>query len=117
MTTTVVERLRACCADRAPAPLEESQAEVLAAAFRLLGDPGRLRLLGLIGDAGEEGVCTCDLVEPLGLTQPTVSHHLKLLREGGLVEARRQGRFTYYRAAPGAASSLVAGLRNLYPSA
>jgi ArsR family transcriptional regulator len=67
----------------------------LAKAFAALGDPVRLRILALITEHGE--MCVCDLVEPLGRTQPTVSHHLRLLFESGLVERERRGSWTWYR--------------------
>lgn len=62
-----------------------------------LADPVRLRILGLIGSAESGEVCACDLVEPLGRSQPTVSHHLKVLFEAGLVERERRGSWVFYR--------------------
>jgi ArsR family transcriptional regulator len=81
-------------------PLGERDAVPLAQSFAALGDPARLRLLSLIasGPAGE--VCACDLVEPLGKSQPTVSHHLKVLYEAGLVERDKRGSWVWYRAVP-----------------
>ena len=78
---------------RTPHDLES---ERLAVAFRALGDPVRLRLLGLLLAAEDGNVCACDLTEPLGRSQPTVSHHLKVLREAGLVSATRRGTNVLY---------------------
>ena len=83
---------------------------MLAKGFAALADPARLRLLSLIAarDAGE--VCACDLVEPIGRSQPTVSHHLKVLREAGLVEGEKRGTWVWYRLVPGALEDLRASL-------
>ena len=88
-----------CCAPLLAAPLEESDAGTLAEWFGVLSDPTRLRLLSLIAAAGE-ACAACELVEPLGVSQPTVSHHLKVLREAGLVESNKRGRWVYYRPVP-----------------
>lgn len=87
----------ACCAPLAQAPLDQAQAEDLAVRLKALADPGRLRLLSLLMAAPDGEACTCDLTEPLGLSQPTVSHHLKRLTEAGLVTGERRGSWTYYR--------------------
>jgi len=87
-----------CCAPVLESPLEQEEAERLAAWYRVLGDPARLRLLSLI--AAQDEVCACDMVDPLGLSQPTVSHHLKVLYESGLVDRDKRGRWVYYRALP-----------------
>lgn len=92
---TVVE----CCAPVLDAPLEADQAARLAEWYGVLADPTRLRLLSLISAAGE-ACAACDLVDPLGVSQPTVSHHLKVLREAGLVESEKRGRWVYYRPVP-----------------
>lgn len=77
-------------------PLDDSSAEQMATIFAALADPVRLRLFDLVRRAGETGVCSCDLVEPLERSQPTISHHLKVLREAGLVESRREGTWLWY---------------------
>lgn len=87
-----------CCAPLSAAPLTEGQAEDLAHAFAALADPVRLRLLSLIADAGE--VCSCDLLAPLGKSQPTVSHHTKVLAEAGLVTGERRGRWVWWSLVP-----------------
>jgi len=92
---TVVE----CCAPVLEEPLDESSAERLARWFSVLADPTRLRLFSMIATAGE-ACAACDLAEPLGVSQPTVSHHLKVLRDAGLVDSEKRGRWVYYQAAP-----------------
>jgi ArsR family transcriptional regulator, arsenate/arsenite/antimonite-responsive transcriptional repressor len=69
----------------------------LSSAFKALGDPARLRLLSLIGSHPNGEVCACELVTPLGLSQPTVSHHLKVLHQAGLLEREKRGTWVYYR--------------------
>jgi ArsR family transcriptional regulator, arsenate/arsenite/antimonite-responsive transcriptional repressor len=89
-----------CCPKVLAAPLEEDEAGRLAGALRVLAEPARLRLLSIIGATSGGEACVCDLTEPLGLSQPTVSHHLKVLAEAGLVERERRGRWVYYRVRP-----------------
>lgn len=96
----------ACCAPLAEAPLSEADAEVLAGRLKAVADPARLRVLSLLLAAPAGEACTCDLVEPLGLSQPTVTHHLRRLAEAGLVTGDRRGRWTYYRAEPAALEAL-----------
>lgn len=79
-------------------PLSDSGADRLASIFSCLADPTRLRLYDLVRRAGSGGICSCDLTEPLDRSQPTVSHHLKVLREAGLVESRRDGTWIWYSA-------------------
>jgi ArsR family transcriptional regulator, arsenate/arsenite/antimonite-responsive transcriptional repressor len=82
------------------APLDADEASALAEALRVVADPARLRLLSLLGAApGGEG-CVCNLTEPLGLSQPTVSHHLKVLADAGLVEREQRGKWAYFRLVP-----------------
>lgn len=87
----------ACCPPVLSAPLDEAEAGRLAAALRVLAEPARLRLLSIIGAQPDGEACVCDLTAPLGLTQPTVSHHLKVLADAGLVEREQRGRWAYYR--------------------
>jgi ArsR family transcriptional regulator len=87
-----------CCPRVLDAPLDEASAERLAGSLRVVADPARLRLLSLIGGAGE--VCVCDLTETLGLSQPTVSHHLRVLTEAGLLEREQRGRWAFFRLLP-----------------
>jgi ArsR family transcriptional regulator len=85
-----------CCPQVLASPLDGDGAERLAGALRVLADPARLRLLSLIGAHPDGEVCVCDLTAPLGLSQPTVSHHLKVLTEAGLVGREQRGRWVYY---------------------
>ena len=90
--------------------LDERQADQLAAALKVVADPTRLRLLSMIsaaaaGKAGE--ICVCDLTEPLGLSQPTVSHHLKILVDHGLVLREKRGVWAYFRPVRGALDALA----------
>ncbi|HEX5064548.1 MAG TPA: metalloregulator ArsR/SmtB family transcription factor [Myxococcota bacterium] len=86
-----------CCAPVLAGRLEAKQAEELAETFRALGDPGRLRLLSFLAAQPGGEACVCNLTGPLGLSQPTVSHHLKVLTEAGLLERERRATWIYYR--------------------
>jgi ArsR family transcriptional regulator len=86
-----------CCAPVLTGRLETHQANELAGIFRALGDPGRLRLLSFLAAQPGGEACVCNLTEPLGLSQPTVSHHLKVLTEAGLLERERRATWIYYR--------------------
>jgi len=90
-----VPQAGACCAPLGSAPLTVEQAATVAKMFKALGDPVRLRLLSLITSADGE-VCVCDLNTAFDLSQPTISHHLKVLREAGLVDCQRRGTWVYY---------------------
>jgi ArsR family transcriptional regulator len=81
-------------------PLDPEEAARLADALRVLADPARLRLLSLIAAGPEGEACVCTLVDPMSLSQPTVSHHLKVLHEAGLLDRERRGRWVYYRIRP-----------------
>lgn len=87
-----------CCAAVLAAPLAEREADDLARVFAALADPVRLRLLSLVAEAGE--VCSCDLLAPLGKSQPTVSHHTKILAEAGLIVGEKRGRWVWWRIVP-----------------
>jgi ArsR family transcriptional regulator len=78
------------------APLAPDQANVLAKGFSALGDPVRLRVLSMLAAAPTGEICVCDFVEPLGKTQGTVSHHLRILSEAGLVHGDRRGKWVWY---------------------
>ena len=88
-----------CCPSLTDAPLAEEEAVELARVLAALGDPVRLRLLSLVAAQGE--VCSCDLEGPLGRSQPTVSHHTRILAEAGLLEGERRGKWTWWRVVPG----------------
>ena len=90
-------------------PLDQEEADRLARALKTIAEPARLRLLSLIQAQPGGEACVCHLTEPLGLSQPTVSHHLKVLRDAGLVERERRGSWAYYRVVP----ETLTVLRNL----
>lgn len=90
----------ACCPGLLTAPLDEEQAVDLARVFKALGDPVRLRLLSMIASKAGGEVCVCDLTPAFDLSQPTISHHLKLLRQAGLIDCERRGTWVYYRLLP-----------------
>ncbi len=93
----------ACCADTPESPgLDSDAARDAAAVFRALGDPTRVRLLSLIASRKEGEACICDLTEPVGLSQPTVSHHMSTLAKAGLVTREQRGKWAYFAVAPGA---------------
>lgn len=94
---TVPVGIAACCSPLTGGVLDEQSAERLAHVFKALGDPTRVRLVSLIAAADGAEACICDLTEPVGLSQPTVSHHMKLLAEAGLVTREQRGRWAYYR--------------------
>lgn len=86
-----------CCARVCAHVLDERDAESLARSFAVLADPIRLRLLSFVAASGTAGVCGCDLVEVSGRSQPTVSHHMKILHGGGLVTREKRGSWVWYR--------------------
>lgn len=102
--------IEVCCSPLAHEPLSEGQAAELSRAFKALSDPVRLRLLSMIAshDGGE--ACVCDLTGAFDLSQPTISHHLKVLRKVGLIEGERRGTWVYYRVHPEVLARLSAVL-------
>jgi len=99
--------LNACCAPGAE-PIEPEAAEALAARFKALADPTRVAIVNQLSAADE--VCVCNLVGTFHLSQPTISHHLKILREAGLIEAERRGTWAYYRLNRAAVGELALAL-------
>ena len=97
----------ACCTASGMPVLGAEEAQGKAQLFKALADPNRLRLLSIVkaSDGGE--ACVCDLTEPLGLSQPTVSHHLKVLVDAGILTRDKRGTWAYYRLVPGALGSLA----------
>jgi len=85
-----------CCPSVLAAPLDVTDAVELAHGFSALADPVRLRVLSILAGAPGGEVCVCDFIEPLGKSQPTVSHHLKILSEAGLVHGDRRGKWVWY---------------------
>jgi ArsR family transcriptional regulator, arsenate/arsenite/antimonite-responsive transcriptional repressor len=84
-----------CCAPLAASTLSVEEAEATAELFKALGDPARVRLVNLLAQ-GEGEVCMCDLIEPVGLSQPTVSHHMRKLVDAGLVEREQRGKWAFF---------------------
>jgi ArsR family transcriptional regulator len=97
-----------CCAPLMAAPLADDDAAELAKVFAALGDPVRLRLLSLVAQAGE--VCSCDLEDPLGRSQPTISHHTKALADAGLIVGEKRGRWMMWQVVPERLAALRAAL-------
>lgn len=96
-----------CCAPLTREALSAENAEKLARTLKALADPARLRLVSLVAAHVDAEACVCDLTEPLGLGQPTVSHHLKVLVDAGILTRQKRGTWAYYRLVPGALDSLA----------
>jgi ArsR family transcriptional regulator len=99
---TVLSEQVDCCSPLARQPLSAEQAVELSRVFKAMGDPVRLRLLSLIASHEGGEACVCDLTDVFDLTGPTISHHLKVLRESGLIAGERRGTWIYYRVRPDA---------------
>ena len=97
-----------CCSPLRREPLSEEQAAGVARMFKALGDPVRLRLFSLIASHAGGEACVCDLTGAFDVSQPTISHHLKVLREAGLLTSERRASWVYYRAVPDAMAALAA---------
>ncbi len=93
-----VQPITACCDGLLAAPLSEAAAEDLADAFKVMADPVRLRLLSIVAAEGE--TCACNLTTPLGKSQPTISHHLSVLTDAGLLRREKRGKWAWYSVAP-----------------
>ncbi|MFF3517039.1 ArsR/SmtB family transcription factor [Streptomyces sp. NPDC002573] len=100
----------ACCPGLSAAPLDEDHAAELAKVFKALGDPVRLRLMSMIASREGGEVCVCELTPAFDQSQPTISHHLKLLRQAGLIDCERRGTWVYYWVLPGVLDRLAAFL-------
>lgn len=107
----LLDAVAACCAPVTGGALEPEAADRLAAAFKALGDPTRVRLLSLIAAQPDGEACICDLTAPVGLSQPTVSHHMKQLVAVGLVTREQRGKWAYYAVDRAVLSSLSEALR------
>jgi len=103
---TEVPTAIACCAPLAAPVLSDEEAEATADLFRALGDPARVRILNVLATTNEP-VCVCYLIDPLRLSQPTVSHHLKKLVDAGLLEREQRGKWAYFSLRPEAAERLA----------
>jgi ArsR family transcriptional regulator, arsenate/arsenite/antimonite-responsive transcriptional repressor len=96
----------ACCGPLGALTLSDDEAAATAEVFRALADPARVRIVNMLATTGEP-VCVCHLIEPLGLSQPTVSHHLKKLTDAGLLEREQRGKWAYYALRPEATAKLA----------
>jgi ArsR family transcriptional regulator len=114
-TLTVAPTTGACCAPLVRSALSAADATTLAATLKALADPARLRLLSLVAAHENGEACVCDLIEPLGLSQPTVSHHLKVLVDAGLLTRDKRGVWAYFALVPGALDALAAVLSSAEP--
>lgn len=99
-----------CCFPAVAPALDPEVAREVAHAFKALSDPTRVQLLAIIAAQPEGEACVCDLTEPVALSQPTVSHHLKILVDAGLLAREQRGRWAYYSLKPSALTQLAAGL-------
>jgi ArsR family transcriptional regulator len=99
-----------CCAPLLREPITASQAADLARLLKALADPTRLRLVSMVAAHEDGEACVCDLTEPLGLTQPTISHHLKILVDAGIFTRDKRGVWAYYALRPAALQALAAVL-------
>jgi ArsR family transcriptional regulator, arsenate/arsenite/antimonite-responsive transcriptional repressor len=108
-TTTPPTAAAACCTPLATPSLSEDQAEATARLFKALADPHRVKILNLLATSPDP-VCVCEFTEPLGLSQPTVSHHLKKLLDAGLLEREQRGTWAYYSLRRDALGGLAAAL-------
>jgi ArsR family transcriptional regulator len=106
-----VKLIEACCDPLLTEPLSMDEAGDLAQAFKVLSDPVRLRLLSLVASAPDGEVCGCELVEPVDRSQPTVSHHLSILAEAGLVIREQRGKWAWFRVVPDRVAVLRDALR------
>lgn len=97
----------ACCAPLTREAIDAVNAEALARSLKAIADPARLRLVSMVAAHEDNEACVCDLTEPLGLSQPTVSHHLKILVDAGILSRDKRGTWAYYRLVPGALDSLA----------
>lgn len=117
MTTTVLARpAAACCSPLTGGVLDVESAERLARMFKALGDPTRVRLLSLIAAHADGEACICDLTGPVGLSQGTVSHHMKILSDAGLVSRDQRGKWAFYRVIDSTLAELADALHRGSPS-
>ncbi len=113
-TRAAVAPIAACCPPLADRSLSSEDAAAIAPLFKALGDPVRLRLMSMIASTPE--ACVCDLTDAFDVSGPTISHHLKVLREAGLVDSQRRGTWVYYRMRPEALQQLGALLAGPEPN-
>jgi len=97
-----------CCAPLTASVLSDDEANATAELFKALADPARVRILNILATSGGEPVCVCHLIEPLELSQPTVSHHMRKLLDAGLVEREQRGKWAYFSLNSDAVETLAA---------
>ncbi|HKX13926.1 MAG TPA: metalloregulator ArsR/SmtB family transcription factor [Propionibacteriaceae bacterium] len=97
-----------CCSPVVREVIQPPEAEVLAVGFKALADPTRIRLISLVAAHEDGEACVCELTDPVGLSQPTVSHHLKILADAGILTREQRGKWAYYRLVPGTLNALSA---------
>ncbi len=115
-TRSLLTDIEGCCSPLTGGALDLEQAERLATMFKALGDPTRVRLLSLIA-AGQGGeACICDLTDPVGLSQPTVSHHMRVLVDAGLITRDQRGRWAYFAVVPDTLEALSSALATSSPT-
>lgn len=102
----LADDLAACCGSAGSAGLDADSAERLAAVLKVIAEPTRLRLLSLVAAQRDGEECICNLTDRVGVSQPTVSHHMKMLVDAGLLEREQRGKWAYYRVVPGALDAL-----------
>ena len=107
---TLTEDLATCCSPVAAGALDQTSAERLAAVLKALAEPTRLRLISLVAAQPDGEACICHLTAPVALSQPTVSHHMKVLVDAGLLDREQRGKWAYYRLVPGALDNVAATL-------
>jgi ArsR family transcriptional regulator len=107
-TGTELSLLTECCTPVVRELIQPMEAEVLASGFKALADPARLRLISLVAAHQGAEACVCELTDPVGLSQPTVSHHLKILVDAGILTREQRGKWAYYRLVPDALNVLAA---------
>jgi ArsR family transcriptional regulator, arsenate/arsenite/antimonite-responsive transcriptional repressor len=97
-----------CCSPVVRQVIQPVEADTLAIGFKALADPTRLRLIWLVAAHADAEACVCELTDPVGLSQPTVSHHLKILVDAGILTREQRGKWAYYRLVPGALDAFAA---------
>ena len=102
----LIDVVETCCPVLSTPVIDQDEAERMADAFRVLADPARLRLLSMIAAEPDCEACVCELTEPLSLSQPTVSHHLKVLHDAGFLSREKRGTWVYYRVVPHALEAM-----------
>ena len=110
VTAQDVDEASCCVPARGEDALPAQEAAQLAVRFKALSDPNRLRILSIVSSSAAAETCVCDLSEPLGLSQPTISHHLKIMVDAGLLHREKRGVWAYYSIVPGALESLASTL-------